>query len=449
MVSSNKMMEAARKMWPGRHGNYEEMCALAAAGQLGGPQMHQLSEHLADCEPCRGFLESLAEVSAQIGPLLAENAPSADIAVPEGIRARFLARLAAEEQTAAHVVKLPRQLANPAPPIARVPRFAMAWRTAAALAACTAIGVTGFSLGARRVKPLPQQAIAMPAPTSPRPTAPLTEPALPVTANSDDVLRIQRLEEEKAALNTELNQLQQQLAAEKTAQASLAEQLATAQSKYTLAVAQSQTSAQNTQSEIQAARTLSAGLQSQLDQLRQQLANSDRRLTAQSHTSEELSARLDASTLELQREREDRSAKSQVGEVLGARNLHIVDVYDADGNGKQKSVGRVFYIEGKSLVFYAYDLDRPGRFKTDVAFHVWGSKVGVKQVVQTLGILGKDDGAQGRWKLTFDDPQVLARINAVYVTAEAANNRQTSPTGKKILFAYLGTPPNHPGEGLD
>src|ERR1039458_4170364 len=104
MFSSSKLMEAARKVWPGRHGSYEEMCALAAAGQLGGPQMHQLSEHLAGCESCREFLQSLSEVSAQIGPLLAENAPAADIDVPEGMRARFLARLAAEEQTAARVV---------------------------------------------------------------------------------------------------------------------------------------------------------------------------------------------------------------------------------------------------------------------------------------------------------------------------------------------------------
>ena len=108
-------------------------------------------------------------------------------------------------------------------------------------------------------------------------------------------------------------------------------------------------------------------------------------------------------------------------------------------------MGRVFYIEGKSLVFYAYDLDRPGRFRTDVAFHVWGGKVGAKDVIQNLGILRKDDGGQSRWKLTFDDPKVLARINSVYVTVEAANKKQTMPDGKKILFAYLGTPPNHSG----
>ena len=37
--------------------------------------------------------------------------------------------------------------------------------------------------------------------------------------------------------------------------------------------------------------------------------------------------------------------------------MHIVDVYDSDANGKtRKAVGRVFFTEGNSLMFYAYDL---------------------------------------------------------------------------------------------
>ena len=35
----------------------------------------------------------------------------------------------------------------------------------------------------------------------------------------------------------------------------------------------------------------------------------------------------------------------------------VVDAYDPDANGKtEKAVGRVFYTQGKSLVFYTYDL---------------------------------------------------------------------------------------------
>jgi hypothetical protein len=46
--------------------------------------------------------------------------------------------------------------------------------------------------------------------------------------------------------------------------------------------------------------------------------------------------------------------------------------------------------------------------------------------------------------MTFDDPKVLAQINSVFVTAESANKHYDEPHGKKVLFAYFGSQPNHP-----
>jgi hypothetical protein len=129
---------------------------------------------------------------------------------------------------------------------------------------------------------------------------------------------------------------------------------------------------------------------------------------------------------------------------LAARNLHIVDVYDADPNGKRtRSLGRVFYIEGQSLGFYAYDLGDPCRFKANVAFLVWGGKAGVKEVTHNLRILHKDDVSQNRWAMTFDDPKVPTEINSVFETAESASKHYDEPHGKKVLYAYFGSPPNH------
>src|SRR5882672_10295442 len=94
MKRNSKLMELARKFLPVRHGRYEEMCSLAATGQLGGPQMSELNEHIATCDSCRKFLESVAQVSIQVMPVLAEGRVSAaDIAPPPGIRTRFLSRL--------------------------------------------------------------------------------------------------------------------------------------------------------------------------------------------------------------------------------------------------------------------------------------------------------------------------------------------------------------------
>jgi len=46
--------------------------------------------------------------------------------------------------------------------------------------------------------------------------------------------------------------------------------------------------------------------------------------------------------------------------------------------------------------------------------------------------------------MTFDDPNVLSQINSVFVTAEASNKHFDEPHGKKVLFAYFGSQPNHP-----
>jgi hypothetical protein len=46
--------------------------------------------------------------------------------------------------------------------------------------------------------------------------------------------------------------------------------------------------------------------------------------------------------------------------------------------------------------------------------------------------------------MTFDDPNVLSQINSVFVTAETSNKHYDEPHGKKVLFAYFGSAPNHP-----
>jgi hypothetical protein len=46
--------------------------------------------------------------------------------------------------------------------------------------------------------------------------------------------------------------------------------------------------------------------------------------------------------------------------------------------------------------------------------------------------------------MKFEDPKVLEEIDTVFVTLEPAGRATTTPTGKPILEAYFGTPPNHP-----
>jgi hypothetical protein len=134
-----------------------------------------------------------------------------------------------------------------------------------------------------------------------------------------------------------------------------------------------------------------------------------------------------------------------IRELMGARQLYIADVFDVDHNGKKrKPFGRVFYTKGKSLIFYAFDLDQQPGSRNAKAFQVWGSPYEDQSSPVSLGIFYMDSEANRRWVLKSDDPTTLAQINAVFVTVEPYGQSKT-PSGKPFLYAYLRTAPaNHP-----
>ena len=147
----------------------------------------------------------------------------------------------------------------------------------------------------------------------------------------------------------------------------------------------------------------------------------------------------------LDQQQEFAAKAGDVRELIVARSLHIIDVHDRDGDGKtQRAFGRIFYTEGKSLIFYAYDLADPRKVDAKVSFYVWGEHLGAEKPIRSLGIFHSDDATDGRWVLTFDDPHVLAQIDSVFVTVESSKKAIKEPGGRKILFAFLGDKPNHP-----
>jgi hypothetical protein len=148
---------------------------------------------------------------------------------------------------------------------------------------------------------------------------------------------------------------------------------------------------------------------------------------------------------ELDDERQLNAAVNEARDLIVARNLHIVDVNDADENGKrQRAFGRIFYAEGQKLVFYAYDLSDPRKISARDSFYVWGEQLGANEPARSLGMLRRDDEKDGRWVLRFSDRHVLAHINSVFVTVESGKNTVAQPTGKRVLFAFLGNKANHP-----
>jgi hypothetical protein len=127
--------------------------------------------------------------------------------------------------------------------------------------------------------------------------------------------------------------------------------------------------------------------------------------------------------------------------------LWIADVFDVDGSSQtRKPFGRIFFTQGKSLIFYAFDLDRQPGVREASAFQAWGQREtapGQKAQPVNLGILYVDSQSNRRWALRCDDPKQLAEIDTVFVTVEP-HGGSNKPTGKTFLYALLRKEANHP-----
>lgn len=191
------------------------------------------------------------------------------------------------------------------------------------------------------------------------------------------------------------------------------------------------------------AQSLLEKTQSELDALERQRDQNESRSASLEAQVNDLHAQL--------REREDTIGKQQdllahdrdVRELMGARNLHIEDIYNVSGDGTQKPYGRVFYTKGKSLVFYAYDLDQQAGPQNARTFQAWGRRGPDRRQALNLGIFYEDDAAKKRWVVRFDDAKTLEQIDAVFVTVEPSGGSR-KPSGSPLLFTYLKIEANHP-----
>ena len=152
---------------------------------------------------------------------------------------------------------------------------------------------------------------------------------------------------------------------------------------------------------------------------------------------------LDRQEVEVARGQELLEHDRDIRELMGARDLYMADVHDVSGKGTDKTYGRVFYTKGKSLIFYAFDLDAQPGFQNAKSFQAWGRKGPDKQQALSLGIFYEDNASKKRWVLKASDPKTLEDIDAVFVTVEP-NGGSHHPSGKQLLFAYLRVSPNHP-----
>jgi hypothetical protein len=165
-------------------------------------------------------------------------------------------------------------------------------------------------------------------------------------------------------------------------------------------------------------------------------------LVTQQYQIKDLTAQLDTQKLNTERERELMAAGHEIRDLMGARDLHMIDVRDVDlkGNWKQP-YGRIFLTDNKQLIFYAFDLNKAAGH--DKSFQVWGQKFDNQSSTVSLGTFHLDDQKQSRWIMKVSNPQLLSSIDSIFVTVENSAGGKR-PTGKPLMNAYLRNPINHP-----
>jgi hypothetical protein len=205
------------------------------------------------------------------------------------------------------------------------------------------------------------------------------------------------------------------------------------------------TQLKSVQDALAASQALAANAQQETAKQRDLSSDIEATLVASQVKIRDLTQQLSDKSALLDQERQLLALGHDVSDLMGARNLHIVDVVDTDPRGKtQPAFGRIFFTEGKSLVFYAYDLNEAKIQKANYQYGVWAKKEGGDKQVQRLGIFYSDDKSQRRWVFKCNDPKVLTEIDSVFVTLEPANGDPSRPKGPNLMYAYLRGQPNHP-----
>lgn len=436
-------------MPPGEsHDEFLELCATATTGSLGAEERRRLNAHLAQCESCREIMAQYQAIVDRVIPAWAAD-PVEEKRPPyawsqDEAEAQLFARLGENERFPIQRESGESQLpaGSPVAPNVRDSSGDALWRHmwvqfAAALLLVAALGLIAYRTGIRRGLDLvPRGSIPTPSrPASDSATGQETSASerapAPAPRGADQQLAALRVQLEERAteiehLKTQLSQTQTDLNDKEADRIQLAQQRADLSQQLELASANLESA------------------QQKLNSLNNQGAQDSARTAALEEKANQLTALIGERDQEIARERELLDKDRDIRELMSSRDLYIAEVYDVAKTGDtQKPFGRVFYTSGKSLIFYAYDLDQQPGIERTSTFQAWGRRGPDRDHAVNLGILYEDNANKKRWVLKSNNPKTLEQIDAVFVTVEP-NGGSPHPSGKPLLFAYLRIHPNHP-----
>jgi hypothetical protein len=418
-----------------KHTYFEELCALAPLGELSSSQLRELDTHIAGCDECRQATIDYNRLVQQVVPAVVRSDEEFIESRRSDMRASVLRSVAAIDSERPPVGTNGYRFSFP-PLLSHLPkgRFSLALLSGLGTVSLAVMAFwvgAHFYDGAHGPAPIGSSAASLPPPATEQPAPTLKVAAVPpATHDAPDVQLIAALDAERehsAELAKKLSVEDWELARAIAAQDTLRRQV----DQQTQVLAATMTELDAKTAALTQARSANSSDGATIAGLELQVHDLTERMSTQSAS--------------LDRERDLLSHGREIRDIIGARNLHIIDVYDTDtGGATQKPFARAFYTEGKSLVFYAYDLPQRKANEGKFSYVAWGESNGNKARIKKIGILFHDDKTQTRWSLNFSDPQVLKEIDSVFITLERSDEDLAQPKGKRMLTAYLGTAPNHP-----
>jgi hypothetical protein len=433
----------------GPHDEFLELCAVSTSGDLTEAEKTKLEEHVADCPNCRQALKEFQAAAQISAPLFAAEAsveipPKIETWSVDAAEAKLRERLAREtKQASTETARSAAGSVSEFPERNGKPRLSEHWNMvwlpfAAAILLAATLGIYAYRAGIRRGAenaPVSQTAIEQ------QPTAPLPQ-QVSDAAHDREVLLAQMAERDKliANLRRQVEDQSGEITKLKDAQTALQSALGTGNEEKQQLAANQATVTQK----LDAAQASLQRTQKELDTLQAQRSRDDAGPNALQAKVGDLTQLLREKDSTIDQQQELLSHDRDIRELMGARDLYIAEVFDVAKDGAtKKSYGRVFFTKGKSLIFYAYDLDRQPGLKNASTFQAWGQHGTDRAQALNLGVFYEDNVSKKRWVLKFDDPQKLAQIDAVFVTVEPDGGSH-KPSGKPFLFAYLKVNPNHP-----
>ncbi len=420
----------------------EELCCLFVLGDLSQEDRCLLEDHLKECEECRDQVKGFERIALFDLPAVASLRK--EKLVPESLEFTNEVRIRARVLERAKVVlgrnegqnQITHEIVSPCP---------TPWLRLVRRGARNAVPAAGWAIAAALLLGFVWKSGPMSG-GSALATAPVAVPAqstnalnsLKDRASIAEMQRDQVLEKlaEAEALNRNslwnLSQMTSQYDGLSASYSELKGEKALEEDQLKQRAAELELTRKDLKEQIAAKESL----QGQLSEVSERLDRNSAEVARLENVAVTTPVRLPVSEKELD--------GNEAREILGARELHLVDVFDVDNAGKSsRAYGRVYYVNHDLLVFYAFDLSKLERTHKAVAFQAWGFRQPQSTKAESLGLFYMDNATLNRWTLRVSDPQLLSRIDTMFVTVEPPGGSRF-PKGRRLLMASLAGPANHP-----